>query len=117
MDLEDIEIDYGQAYFLDDEQVYFQGISDGVGTCSDIHGIDVAVFSKYGPDNFQAKSYNTCHSVVLLRSPYENEIDSSGNGEIKSTTLAVEGLKSTQKDNNSYHFFRNGKIKFYTNLI
>ncbi|OGY64788.1 MAG: hypothetical protein A3I24_04555 [Candidatus Harrisonbacteria bacterium RIFCSPLOWO2_02_FULL_41_13b] len=56
--------------------LYFLGFSEGIGTCSDIHGMNVAVFSLQRPEKPQSFSLNfgeNCTYGVLLKIASEDE--------------------------------------------
>lgn len=66
-------------FLLEDQRSLFPlGISVGVGTCSDIHGVNVLVLSEHDPmDNRLGANSVICEYAVLLRSPTEDEWQTS----------------------------------------
>ena len=70
-----ISVDMGMFY-LDGTQIFLLGVSQGIGTCSDFHGINIAVFSKevrVRPVSLQGPVHELCAGLALLRGPTDEE--------------------------------------------
>ena len=119
MHQEGLRLDRNQKYHLEGSEIYFYGISTGIGTCSDerYHGIDIAVLGKEPAEDRERGLPRSCHGAVLLRTPHEGEIDIAKFPYKNTTVLAIEGLKVFQRDANSITFSSNGKVELYTDLV
>jgi len=85
-----VPIERGILFLSENQQPLFPlGISPGVGTCSDIHGMNVLVLSEYEPINeWSIDNQSVCEYAVLLRKPTEAEWRENG-----CPTLCVERLR------------------------
>lgn len=68
----------GERFFLTDgRQLYYWGTSEGYGTCSDIHGMNVVVLADEGPgitiNKNEAEKMASASYAVLLESALEVE--------------------------------------------
>ena len=76
------------------EQVHLCGISVGVGTCSDIHGMNVAVFGSSDPERNvleeEKEALPACFYAALLRSPKSTDRHADV---LANARLAVEFLE------------------------
>ncbi len=110
------------TYFVDGEEFCLLGISEGVGTCSEMefHGINVAVL-------ISAQQYEPSESVnrkivfpvvcrggaVIWRRREENEPNEFPHTEVCNV---VEGLVFESQDGGRMTFTRNGRKKMYVPL-
>ena len=112
-------------YFLNFQKIYLLGISKGIGTCSDLHGVNIAVFGsqttlpelRWHPKPGEKIE---CSWSALLREPSSEEKQrSSLSNSIFS--LAVEGLEvlrqKKEKKSNLIYFTPTGKIEVYCQTI
>lgn len=97
---------------------YYAGISRGVGTCSDIHGMDVLVLSNNPPASSREIGELSCAYTVLVRTltPEESAADQ----------LAIDGYSREciqllvpvgGQDDGRVVFEPTGKNTFYTKLV
>ena len=104
------------------KKLHLLGISEGTGTCSDLHGINIAVFSEHPFDPKRHRlitESKPCHGAVLLRDPTEKEIrEHRHEFSVDDQCLqAVEGLISVPtKGGNILRFKPNGKSALYVQL-
>ena len=110
-------------FFLFQKEIRLLGISVGIGSCSDIHGVNIAVFSKefpFNPDIHRLPDFPIrCGGAVILRSPRYEEIENIGNDH-KTTIIplcAVEGLELVAAKSHEKIFYVNGKSDTYVILI
>ena len=113
-------------FYLENEKIYLLGISKGIGTCSDLHGIDVAVFGHIEPkDNRIPLKPNArifCAWSALLRKPIEEEFQNELKDKSGIPHLVVELIEPIllieKKDGKRiYHFKSTKKKEFYVNTI
>lgn len=64
-----------QQYFLDGEEIFLLGISKGIGTCSDLHGVNIAVFGHTRPKRIQGRPVfpEQCEAAAIIREPTSEE--------------------------------------------
>ncbi|MDO8558481.1 MAG: hypothetical protein Q7S09_04840 [bacterium] len=112
-----LKISEGQRRYLDGEELSLLGVSVGVGTCSDLHDVDIAVFGKKAAFDLRANHPvslpKECRGAVLLRSRLEGEVDPEcpvGPGQY---AFVVEGLRITPRQGRAVHFTRNFKKRTY----
>lgn len=109
------------------ERIYLLGISEGVGTCSDLEGINIAVFGLKKPLSTQLpKNIEEviCEWAALVKTPTRQEIK-QGWAEKKDTPcLMAEGINVYKIEdkvgtfNKTYvYFVLTGKKKLYANTI
>jgi|SRR3989338_2697198 len=82
-----ISLKPGQKYFLENNGLFFIGVSLGIGTCSDLLGINIALFQEVD-NQLTTISLITCAETVLVRNLRENE--PTTNGFIPPKYLSVE---------------------------
>ena len=111
-----------QTYLLNGEVIYLAGISDGVGTCADFHGIDIAVFTMHPvsarvAENILSTLPRYCQGTALARGKKSDE--SNPNIDPNVHTFAAEGLSIVKQDFGAcqIYFKSNGKIEIYPELI
>jgi len=67
------------SFYLGEEtEIFFTGISKGIGTCADLHGIDIAVFGLEKPKKLPkttttSQKHSTIRFFALVRIPTEEE--------------------------------------------
>jgi len=110
-DAETIVIGEKRKYFLEGKEIFLAGISLGIGTCSDLCGINIAVFSSKG-ENKTISSPVTCSAAALVRDLLPEEERDDG-----ISRKAVERLKIVKIDQTRIVFKLSGRKKFYTNTI
>lgn len=105
-------------YFLNGREIFLLGISTGVGTCSDLHGINVAVFGNR-PNDFSLSASERLHAAVLRRSRRDTEFDGDIDEKLLANCLAIEGLAIKYDDFGCRQltFQSSGKVKLYVNLV
>src|SRR3989344_2385352 len=109
----ELTIEEGAKYFIGDDEVFLLGISRGIGTCSDLHGIDIAVFGKSRLDpeheSRQRKydaSITSCRGAVLLRDP--DSVDKN-----MPHLMLLEALLTIKQGGATTHFEKTGKASTY----
>ncbi len=84
-------------FYLDDEKIYLVGISKGIGTCSDLHDINIAVFSRIKPEDNQAPLRPNveilCAWSALLRGLTDTELQEEVDEKKDMPHLAVERIE------------------------
>jgi len=110
-------------YYLDGKRIYLLGTSIGIGTCSDLKDINIAVFGREKPASPRFPrngSESICQWAALLRRPTEKELQEERNGRDIRCLLAVEGIKISklEKDKgfNRVYFVLTGKKELYVNI-
>lgn len=112
-------LEAGQTYFLNNGIAFLAGVSDGEGTCSDMHNVYIAVLTRNPKDSGRIRFLDSrklaCSGAVLLRNREGYESESEIHPDLLATCLAVEGLKMLHQDDNLKRvFFRqNGNTKLY----
>lgn len=113
-------------FYLDNQKIYLLGISEGIGTCSDLHGVNIAVFSRAKPeDNRMLLGQNKeifCAWSTLLRKPTEEEFQNELKDKKGIAYLVVELIEPIlliEKDDGKriYYFKSTTKKEFYVNTI
>ena len=101
-----------QKYFLNNEEIFLRGISEGRGTCSDMRGINIAVFSG-NPGDYRISEPTECWAAVFLRDRKDSDSDPA----VKTLPnfSAVQGLMpdSTSLDPQLVRFVLTKKIALY----
>lgn len=99
-----------RRYFFHGREIFLWGISKGIGTCSDLHGIDIAVF---GEERSTAKIPETsCRSLALVRLPLSGECPEDG-----VARKVVEGLAVHTITGDEMVLVRTGRKEAYANTI
>jgi len=112
-------------FYLNDEKIFLVGISRGVGTCSDLHNINIAVFSRIKPENNQTPLRPTleilCAWSALLRDLTETELQEELNDKKDISHLTVERIEPIllieNNDVRTYYFQSTNQKEFYVNTI
>lgn len=117
----DLRIGSGSGFILNGSNLDLLGISDGTGTCSDIKGIDIAVFSldfPFNPKHHRPLKFPiSCGGAILLRNLTPEEIEKNKSVLSNSSLCAVEGLRlSKPPANNIYNFHSNNRSTTYVAL-
>lgn len=114
----EVEIEFnvkkGQRYCLDGKEIFLLGVSRGIGTCSDYHGINFAVFAYKGDPSKISSTVTVpieCAGGVLFRKPHNKEPRKWGDA-----TRVVEKLRILHKEGASIHFTVVGISKSYTSI-
>ncbi|MDA2922684.1 hypothetical protein MYX07_05480 [Patescibacteria group bacterium AH-259-L07] len=112
------------TYYLDEERIFLSGISPGVGTCSNLHGIYIAVFESNPPDRLQFPrgiETVTCDWSSLVRGSTEEEkqVWFQEHGNICCLTAqSIELIKKEKNSNGTTFYFTLGKKrKTYSHTI
>ncbi len=112
-----------QEYILSNSVIFLAGVSEGVGTCSDLHNVNVAVFTKNPKDKGRVKFLDPdyqiiCEGAVLLRDRRKGE-SSPDIHPACSDIEAVDGLCILHKfDHPKRIFFKpNGRSALYVQLV
>jgi len=114
--------DITNTQFFDSEgaSIYPAGVSTGVGTCSDILGLHVLVFTAQRPESFYftegQRSIDLAYSVIV-RSPSEAEREIDALAQSGIARRAVELLTPAGFDERGAIFKRTGHVALYTNLV
>lgn len=112
------------TYYLDGEEIFLSGISPGVGTCSKLHGIYIAVFESSPPACLQfprGLEIVTCDWSALVRKPTAEEeqewFQEHGNRCCR-TAQRIKLLPREKNTNDtSFYFKLTKKKKVYSNTI
>lgn len=110
----------GVTFYLNFKRIELLGISVGVGTCSDLQGIDIAVLGKY-PDQNKLKKLNFpihCSGLTFLRDLTQEELVAERESRWfnEQPLLMVEGLIPQQPHDPSskrINLILNGKKTSY----
>jgi len=108
--------------FLDDERrLYIAGVSQGTGTCSDVHGMDVLVLDFVPPTHNRpyipnGSSVATSQYAVLLRSPTKEELREQRKSLPSASLLAIELLEPIEGGGGRIIFRATGKSECYVRL-
>ncbi len=111
-------------YYFNGNEIFFLGISEGIGTCSDLHGINIAVFGQEespSPRFPRGKIKVNCSWAAILRKPADEELKQEGHNS-DTLCLMVEGIEilgehPIKKDKTIYNFIATGKKKIYVDTI
>lgn len=111
-------------YYFNGREIYLLGISEGAGTCSDLHGINIAVFGQkesLSPRFPGGKTRVNCSWAAILRKPTNEELKQEGHNS-NTPCLIVEGIEilgahPMKKNKTIYNFLATGKKKIYVNTI
>src|SRR5258708_21269453 len=72
------------------QQLYIAGISPGIGTCSDIHGVDVLVLAEVPPIERRELGRLACAYTVLVRNLAEQKAKEDSVAQIDRARPCVE---------------------------
>jgi len=90
----------------------------GIGTCSDLRGIDFAVFGSESEGAEPFPHYpRQCRGAVLLREAKNSERPGSFIISKNQLVLAVEALTWKTKDNQTIRLAKTGKKKIYIPIL
>lgn len=112
-------------YYLYGEKIHLLGISEGIGTCSDLKDINIAVFGKTKPELIQFPrncQHVICSWSALLRNPTDKELQENWRGKEGISCLVVEGLELTaykldlETVASCYYFLLSKKKQFYVRI-
>ena len=119
----DLLIRPGYQFYLASEEVNLLGISIGAGTCSDLHGLNIAVLSKepFNPTVNRVKNLpvNCSGAVLIRRMSIEEEGDKKkSNWYINQPIFVTEGLRLVDQDRflRKLFFELNGLKTYYVHL-
>lgn len=112
-------------FVLSGKRIYFLGISEGIGTCSDLKGINIAVFGRRKPEACRMPCKDAkveCRWSALLREPTEEEFQNELKDKKGIAYLVVELIEPIlliEKDDGKriYYFKSTTKKEFYVNTI
>ncbi|MDA2936077.1 hypothetical protein MYX06_02575 [Patescibacteria group bacterium AH-259-L05] len=119
----------GQKNTTGKRRIFLLGISEGIGTCSDLHGINIAVFGYNQPSPHEHKKLLTkigngitCDWAALLRTPLPEEIKYEWNNNTSISCLVVQKLELVKrlkdgKGNRIIEFMLDQKRKLYADTI
>jgi len=101
-------------FFLDGKRIYLLGVSEGVGSCSDLLGVYIAVFSE-NPGSAKAipGRMDDCSYAALLRVAKEEEKEPYPD----CSCMVVEGLALPQREAEYIEFVKDGTKAVYVNII
>ncbi len=112
-----MEIKSGAKFFLEGREVFFCGISQGEGTCSDMHDVDFAVFSRLEAETKPLpKTLRLVSGAVLVREAKTRaERNAIGNyhGQL---VCVVEALRHDDIRLDLVSFRKIGKKKSYVSI-
>lgn len=115
--LRSMEIKFGVKFFLDGHEVFFGGISPGVGSCSDMHDVDFAVFSSLDSDAVplpeKPKSVAGAVFVRGARTKVERQAIGDYRGQL---VLVVEALRHYDVRPGLTRLYKVGKKKSYVSI-
>lgn len=110
-----ITVGGNRIYYLEDRELYLLGISEGVGTCSDLHGLNIAVFShKGGKDGISPKP---CDYAGLVRKLTTEETNEDYYARRNISRLVVDGLEVVEDTAEFTRFANTGRKERYTSTI
>jgi hypothetical protein len=95
-------------YTIDGKEIFLLGVSKGIGRCSDLYGINIAVFSTEGHGT--SISRTECSAAAMLRAPQKGECEDDGVARMVVEELLVQNIES-----GSIEFERTGRKEPYTN--
>lgn len=99
-----------EFYLINGKRIYLLGVSSGIGTCSDLKDVNIAVFGYEKPKFiiFPRRWNKTCQWAALLREPTKKELQEK-QAEGIYCWMVVEGLEifklEKMKDFNRFYFF------------
>ena len=106
------------------QRIYLLGISEGVGTCSDLKDVNIAVFGRKKPSyiRFPKKTKEIiCEWAALLREPSQQELKEEGKDSKSMPYLQVEEMRIYRIEEKCrlkrVYFCLTGKKKLYANTI
>ena len=105
----------GAKFYLDETPIYFLGVSTGIGTCSDMHGLDIAVFANFPPIGKPRGNMKSCLYAALLRSSTEEEKQQQACPDL--AYMTVEGLEVVKQEWNYVVFKQGGTKAIYVNAF
>ncbi len=102
-------------FFYHNQEVYFLGISTGVGTCSDIHDLNVAVFGNFGekpePRCPARQGLSDCDFAVLVRKPTLNDPEEWNNPKFPQLVIELLFVPEWSSKNTNFK-----KLVSYNNM-
>lgn len=100
------------------ERLYIAGISPGIGTCSDVHGMDVLVLSESPIAEQRNIGELACAYAVLVRDLTGQEATTDSLARSGVARRCVELLQPVGvSENGAAVFDRTGNISIYTKLV
>ena len=104
---------YLKQKYYGETEIFFWGVSDGVGTCADLHGIDIAVFGYENPgDPPPCRPEKEVWFSTLVRPPTYSEKKLGGSDPMR----IVEALKPVRVTDEMIVFEQNGGVAVYVPL-
>jgi len=93
-----IDITPETQFYLEGKKLNLLSISNGVGTCADLHGINMAVLSFLSPSPDEKPYFKfpiSCQGSVLLRRLTDEELEEEKKSKLYTgqSLLVVEGLR------------------------
>lgn len=110
-----ISLKPGQKYFLENRELFFVGVSLGIGTCSDLHGINIAIFQEV-VNQLTITPLMTCDGTVLVRSRRENEPTKWLYPAQIPICRITEGIRVVRTDGNKIYFESSRATNIYVPL-
>lgn len=110
-----ISLRSGQRYFLENREIFFVGVSLGIGTCSDLHGINIALFQEIDSRSTIIPLV-TCAGTVLVRNRRENEPTKWLYPAQIPICRITEGIITTRTDENRVYFESSRTTNIYVPL-
>lgn len=110
-----ISLKPGQRYFLESRELFFVGVSPGIGTCSDLHGINIALFQEV-VNRPTIIPLITCAGTVLVRSRRENEPTKWLYPVQVPICRITEGIRVARTDGNKIYFESSCATNIYVPL-
>jgi hypothetical protein len=105
-----IVVGQGERCTLDGKDIFLLGVSIGIGTSSDLQGINIAVFSTQGPGT--KVPLTMCSAAAILRVPLKGECPDDGVARMMIEELRIRRVKPGYSE-----FERTGRKESYVNLI
>lgn len=97
------------------KKIFLRGISNGVGTRSDVKGVFIAVFSDAGPSDVVLLKVE-CGWAAFLREPTRQEELADEESDPDTVRMLVEGLTLKKQHAGRLYFVKNRKKKTYIQL-
>lgn len=110
-----ISLRSGQRYFLENREIFFVGVSLGIGTCSDLRGINIAIFQEIDSRSTIIPLV-TCAGTVLVRNRRENEPTKWLYPAQIPICRITEGIITTRTDENRVYFESSQTTNIYVPL-
>ncbi|MDO8496548.1 MAG: hypothetical protein Q7S43_03805 [bacterium] len=110
-----ISLKPGQRYFLENKELFFIGVSMGIGTCSDLHGINIALFQEVD-NQLTTIPLITCAGAVLVRDRRDNEPTKWLYPAQISICRITEGIRTTRMDGHTIYFESSRTTNIYVPL-